>query len=271
MFHTSELITWQNHKTIFLERTLDTCIALHPFQRLSNLIEDLLQLQHLRWIGLTIECTNLTSVTIGGLLLEVACHKGIKIGGNGVTAIAGHRLPTFRHIQLGLKPCPQVWLVEAREYRTGMIRHEDSIEIITIAVQGIIVTDKLEGKFDVTDLQIFKGNDDMFVLIGHRTFFLTNLHLSGELTLEVENDIVLTIEVKSDSGFAQHFLLGIGGNVEGQIVFYIADGRLTTLSELFGYALFKAFCTNALNCEQKQRDECKFDCFHHLFGFCVQI
>ena len=115
----------------------------------------------------------------------------------------------------------------------------------------------------------------MFILIGgdDRLTFLflafsdDNGTIAIELTLEVEYDVGLFFQVKSDDVLTRYLLLGIGWDVEGQIVDDITDVGFSLGGEFFRDALCQLLRIGAeSNHTECCSEEC-FDIFHLLFGF----
>ena len=90
---TKQLEVGQEGYSILLKRTGDACIAFHPFEGASSLIEDLIDLSHLFRISLTIERTHRIALTLTSLLVEVTSHERIKESGQRTAGVADHRLP----------------------------------------------------------------------------------------------------------------------------------------------------------------------------------
>ena len=245
MLHAAKLVVGQDHQSELLERTGDAGVTFHPFDRLSDLVEYLVELCHLSGVGLAIECTDGLTLTTASLLVEVASHEGIKIGGQLTDIVAGHRLPSVGHVERSHEDRSEVGLVEAGEHRTGQVGHEEDVHIFLVAVQGLVKTRKTDLYLVLSFLQHLHRNDDMLILIGslHGTALLL---LAGEditgavvVALEIEHQILPHLQVEPDDGFSCYPLIRIGRNVKCQVIDDITDVCFSVVGELFGDAFGK--------------------------------
>ena len=85
-------------------------------------MENKLQLGYLLEIGLLpIEDPDGIAVTDRFFFFELSGNERIEVGWYGLLSVAVHGFPSFRHVQLGGEPCPDIRLVETREGRVGLV------------------------------------------------------------------------------------------------------------------------------------------------------
>ncbi len=156
MFHASELEARNYHKIVLAERQRNAGKILHIGDRIPHLFENIGELGKFFRVSLPVIRRHFPSGCIRSDRLPLSCGKREKIGRNHLGRLEydhaafslllgciGNGLPALRNIQRQLKYSLQIGLVEARENRTGMGRHEKSIEVLLVSVEKAVFRNKI--------------------------------------------------------------------------------------------------------------------------------
>ena len=71
------------------------------------------------------------------------------------------------HLQCGDEHCAEVWLVEAREYGSRLVRHKECVHIVFIAVQCLVFGEELQFNLVGAFLHQFHRHDNVLIIVGH--------------------------------------------------------------------------------------------------------
>ena len=138
------------------------------------------------------------------------------------------------HVQRRDEGASQIWLVEAGEGRVGLVRHKYRVQIVLVAVQGLVLTGKVDFHHIGALLHKLLWQHNMLFLESHRALLLVVDGASAvESPLEVEHDFTLLLQVKGDDGLACHGCLHICGDVECQVITDVADVGFTLVGKCF--------------------------------------
>ena len=242
VLHTAELKSRQHHKLIFCKRIFYAGVFLHPIQRVSHLLEDVVELANAFGVGFAVISPD-GAVAVG--ILDVLKHSGCKskqigaewFGRRKTHCFAArfhfcacyssvrHRLPRLGHGERQRKRCFHVGLVEARKSCACTVGHKQRVKIVGVAVQRLIAAYKADCHAVFAFLGGIGRDDDMLVGDGWRNGF--TVHFAREnvfgIFAEVEHHVLLLRKSERDGQAAVDVGSALLRYVEGNVVAHVAD------------------------------------------------